>query len=151
MVPYKMRERRFLLTTIAAIGLIALGVGVGGSAQRPAQEPNQRLQELMTERYEILRDMVASLEIFFNSGRIDLFEWRDANVALFKAKADLAADASEQIKVYEELVDFLRDCEQKARQRVDAGRASEADVQRSKLATIEAQMVIEKLRMPQIQ
>jgi hypothetical protein len=160
MVLYRMREPWFVLTAIAAIGIFVLGASVAGNAGRPEQPmqvptargptvlgSNERLRELMTERYEILKSMVASLEVFFNSGRIDLPEWRDANVALFKAKADLAANASEQIKIYEEMVDFLRTCEQKARQRADAGRMTEADVQRARLATIEAQIALEKLRM----
>ena len=155
MILYGVREHRFVLTAIAAIGLIALGTCIGGNASQPAQaapaSANQRLRELMTERYDILRDMVKSLEIFFDSGRIDLTEWRDANVALFEAKADLAADASEQTKIYEEMVGFLRTCEQKARQRADAGRMTEADVQRARLATIEAQIALEKLRMNQLQ
>ncbi len=155
MILYRVREHRFVVTAVAAIGLIALATCIGANANRPAQaaptSPSQRLRELMTERYDILKDMVKSLEIFFNSGRIDLPEWRDANVALFKAKADLAADTSEQVEIYEEMVDFLRTCEQKARQRADAGRMTEADVQRARLATIEAQIALEKLRMSRSQ
>lgn len=151
MILDRMRERRFVLTAIAAIGLMVLAMCIGADASRPTQaaptSPDQRLRELMTERYEILKEMVASLEVFFNSGRIDLWEWRDAHVALYKAKADLATDVTEQVKIYEEMVDFVRSCEQKARQRADAGRMTEADVQRAKLATIEAQIALEKLRM----
>ncbi len=158
MVLYRMRERRLVIGIVAASGLFSLGVCIGGNESRPAQAaqmsansepptPNQRLHELMTERYEILKSMVQSLEIFFNSGRIDLWEWRDAHVALYRAKADLAADVSEQVKIYEEMVDFVRTCEQKARQRADAGRMTEADVQRARLDTIEAQIALEKLRM----
>lgn len=160
MVLYRRREHRFVITAIAIIGLFALGVCIGGNPSRPApaapapanggtQTPNQRLHELMTERYEILKSRVKSLEVFFNSGRIDLWEWCDAHVALYKAKADLAADVTEQIKIYEEMVAFSRTCEQKARQRADAGRMTEADVLRAKLATIETQIALEELRMPQ--
>jgi len=44
-------------------------------------------------------------------------------------------------------VGFVRACEQKARQRADAGHMTEADVQRARLDTIEAQIALEKLRM----
>ncbi len=162
MAPYRMRVRRFILVAIAVMGLIALGMFLGGNASRPAQaaptsanvgpeSANQRLRELMTERFEILKDMVESLEIFFNSGRIDRWEWRDAHVALYKAKADLAADVTEQVSIYGEMVDFARSCEQKARQRADAGRMTETDVQRARLDTLEAQIALDKLRMRQTQ
>ncbi len=151
MILYRVRERRFITAAIAAIGLLALATCIGGNASRPAQaapeSPNQRLRELMTERYETLKSLVESLEIFFSSGRISLWEWRDAHVALYKAKADLATDVIEQIRTYEEMVGFVRTCEQKARQRADAGRMTEADVQRARLDTIEAQIALEKLRM----
>jgi hypothetical protein len=155
MILHRTREYRLTIAVIAAIGLTALGMCLGGNASRPAQAAStpsdQRLRELMTERYEILKDMVKSLEIFFNSGRIDLSEWRDAHVALYKAKADLAADLTEQIKIYEEMVEFVRSCEQKARQRADAGRMTEANVLQARLATIEAQIALEKLRMSRSQ
>lgn len=147
MVLCRMRERRSIVGIIAAIGLCALGVGVGGGAQRSVQGPNQRLRRLMTERYEILKSEVESVELSLKSGRASLAEWREANVALFKAKADLAADVDEQIKIYEELVDVLRSCEQATQQEIEAGRAPQTDMRQARLATIETQIVIEKLRM----
>jgi hypothetical protein len=147
MVLYRMRERRLIIGIVAAIGLFALGVGVGDSAQHPVQEPNQRLQELMTERCEILKSEVESVELSLKSGRADLAEWREANVALFKAKADLAADVDEQITIYEEMVDFVRTCEQNAKRIVDAGQAPQTELRQARLATIEAQIALEQLRM----
>ncbi|HQN32616.1 MAG TPA: hypothetical protein PK019_04350 [Sedimentisphaerales bacterium] len=154
------RESRLVIGMLAVIGLLALGASVAGNADRPGQVvqtptnggpasvgSNERLRELMAERYEILKSQVESLEIFFSSGRISLWEWRDAHVALYKAKADLATDVIEQIRTYEEMVGFVRTCEQKARQRADAGHMTEADVQRARLDTIEAQIALEKLRM----
>ena len=151
MVLYRMRKRRLIIGIVAAIGLFALGVGVGGSAQHSAPEPNQRLQELMTERCELLKSEVESVELSLKSGRADLAEWREANVALFRARADLAGDATERIEIYEELVDLLRTGEQTTRQRIQAGQAPQTDMRQARLATIEAQIALEKLRMTQIQ
>jgi len=158
MVLYRMPERWLIIGIVPAIGLLALGAGMGTGASRPAQAaqanagtqtPNQRLHELMTERYEILQSEVKSLELSLKSGRADLAEWRKANVALFKARADLAADITEQIEIYEEMVDLLRTSEQATHQRIDAGQAPQTDLRQARLATVEAQIALEKLRMSQ--
>ena len=162
MILNKMRERRLAPGIVVAIGLFVLGLCVGGSAERPVQgesasaapqiqTPNQRLHELMTKRYEILKNVVASLEISVRFGRTTPSEWCNANVALFKAKADLAADTAERIEIYEEMADFVRTCEQNTRQRVEAGQTPEADLPLARLATIEAQMVVERLRISHTQ
>lgn len=147
MVVYRMREHRFVLTVMAAIGLIALGVCVGGSAERPARGPNQRLHELMIERCEILQSEAKSLQLSLQFGRADLAEWRKANVALFRARADLAADITEQIEIYEEMVDLLRTSEQATRQGIDAGQAPQTELRQARLATVEAQIALEQLRL----
>jgi outer membrane protein TolC len=101
----------------------------------------------MTERYEILQSEVKSLELSLKSGRGDLAEWRKANVALFRARADLAADITEQIEIYEEMVDLLRTSEQATRQSIDAGQAPQTELRQARLATVEAQIALEQLRM----
>ncbi len=151
MILHRMRERPLIIGIVAAIGLSVLGVGVGGSAPHPVQGPNQRLRELMTERCKILKSEVESVALSLKSGRADLAEWREANIALFKAKADLAADVNDQIEIYEEMVSLLRTSEQATRHRIDAGQAPQTDMRQARLATIEAQITLEKLRIGQTQ
>jgi len=101
----------------------------------------------MAERYEVLKSIVDSHEKLLAAGRMELAEWRDIKVELFAAKADLCEDVAGRIKVYEEMVDFLRSAEQLAQRRAESGLAALAEVPRARLATIEAQMVLEKLRL----
>jgi len=101
----------------------------------------------MIERCEILQSEVKSLELSLQFGSAGLAECRKANVALFKARADLAADITEQIEIYEEMVDLLRTSEQATRQEIDAGRAPQTELRQARLATVEAQIALEQLRM----
>jgi outer membrane protein TolC len=156
------RNIRLAVRAVTAIGLLALGAAVAGctgSRAQPARIPvgsgqqvagsNERLRELTTERYEILKKILESLDKSFDTGRTPLPEWRDAKVALYMAKADLSSNVAEQIEVYEEIVDFLRSAEQLARRQADSGRLSEADVGRARLATIDAEIALERLRLSQ--
>ncbi len=161
MVLYAKRKAPLAARAVAAIGLLALGVlyasGAGRAApaaqassdggQQQAVGSNERLRGLMTERYEILKKIVESLDRLMAAGMTDLPEWRDGKVALYMAKADLAADAAGRIKVHEEMVDFLREAEQLAKRRADSGRLPDLEMDRARLATIEAQMALERLRM----
>jgi outer membrane protein TolC len=158
MVFNRSRKSQLVFLIIALIGLLALGVALGrpaGGTLAPADnEPqaagsSERLRELMTERYEIHKRIAESIQKSFDVGRADLAEWRDAKVALYAAQADLSGDTANRIKVYEEMLDFLRKAEQLAQRRVDSGHGTEIEVSQTKLAMIEAQMSIEKLRLGQ--
>jgi len=159
MILDRSRKGRLVVCAVAVIGLCALGAGVANSTGSPAETApdsgqqavgsSERLRELMTERYEILRSIVESLEKLLAAGRMTLSEWRNARVALYVAQADLCADTAERIKVYEEMVDFLRDAEQLARRRAASGQMTGAEVLQARLATIEAQMALERLRLGQ--
>jgi 7,8-dihydropterin-6-yl-methyl-4-(beta-D-ribofuranosyl)aminobenzene 5'-phosphate synthase len=119
------------------------------NGERQAVGSNERLRELMTERYEIIRSIAESTETLLAAGRASLSEWRDAKVAVYVAQADICADSGERIKIYQEMVDFLRTCEQKVQQSAASGRADEAEVRRARLATTDAQIALEKLRLGQ--
>ena len=65
---------------------------------------------------------------------------------MFHAEADLCSNDTERIKVYEKLVAALREYEAWAERRAAAGR-DEADVLQVKVARLDAQIKLEKLRI----
>ena len=143
--------------SVARTGLLVLvGVLVGGVVrpdaatmgnERAQAGSRQRLHGLLAERYRLCKDIVESLEPLVNAGRVDIAERRDAAIAMHRAEADLCATVDERIQVYENMVNVLRRHEQQAANRADAGRISEAEVMEANVATIEAQIELERLRL----
>ncbi len=105
----------------------------------------------MTEQYEIHKRVAESVQKLLEVGRASLSEWTDATVAMYAAQADLCTDTAERIKIYEEMVDLLRKAEQGAQRQADGGHITEVEVSQARLATIEAQIALEKLRLGQTQ
>jgi len=98
------------------------------------------LQQLLTERRMILSRIVESMKIFLESGRVGLDEYRDANIALLRAEIDLRNTPNDRIEILEEIVQFHKKCEEQVRRRADEGRATRIDVEKAKLARLEAQI-----------
>jgi hypothetical protein len=132
--------------------LIVAAALVHGSAWAASAEPkpagsNERLQKLMTRRYEVLTQAVQRSRPLMEAGRVELAAWRDLNVAMYRAQADLAATAVERVKVHERLVEFLVLQEKFAEQRADAGRITRMQLDEGKVATLNARIDIERLRL----
>jgi outer membrane protein TolC len=108
-----------------------------------------RLRALQTERYDTLKKIVESMRPFFEAGRLDLTDIRDAKVAVLRAEADLCATPAERVKVYEKIVDLQRTYEADMARKAASGRAGQWEADKAKVATLEAQIVLEKLRLEQ--
>lgn len=157
MASHKRSIRRLGAHGLALTGLLILAGALLGGATRPdlaatGHEHEQagsreRLHGLLAERHRLCKDIVESLEPFVNAGRVDIAELRDATIAMHRAEADLCATVGERIQVYEKMVDVLRRHERHAANRADAGRISEAEVIEAKVATVEAQIELERLRL----
>lgn len=160
MIVDRSQKGRLVICAVSAIGLFALGTGCANSTGTPAQPSrtasdsgrqaggsDERLRQLMTERCDILKSIAESIEKQFASGRATPSEWRDARVTLYRAQADLCTDRVARIAVHEEMVDFLRKCEQWAQRSAEAGQTPQVEVDRARVATIEAQIALERLRL----
>ena len=106
----------------------------------------EKLRSLLLERYDILKDIVESDWKLLELGRGDIKALKNATVAMFHAEADLCSSDAERIKVYEKLVAALREYEAWAERRAAAGR-DEADVLQVKVARLDAQIKLEKIRI----
>ena len=118
------------------------------AAAKGREEYEKELQELLTERKQVLSDVVASMKIFLESGRIGIDEYMNANIALLRAEMDLCKTQNERLEILQKIVQLHRECEAWMARRAAAGSATEADVKKMKAATLEARidLIREKLK-----
>ena len=77
-------------------------------------------------------------------GRHNIDEYRDANTALMRAEIDLCRSRDERLEILKKIVKFHSDYEAQMARRAADGRATEMDVNKAKVTTLEAR--IELLR-----
>jgi flagellar hook-basal body complex protein FliE len=126
--------------------LLAAASAAEGREQAQAGS-EEKVRMLLLERYDILKGIVESEKKSLEVGRGDATVLKDATVAMFHAEADLCSTKAERIKVYEKLVAALREYEGWAERRAAAGRATDVAGQQAKVARLEAQIKLEKLRL----
>ena len=112
-------------------------------------ETNEQLRALLQERYEVLRAVAGLLNQQYSAGRIGILEIRDAIIEMFNAEAELRPTNSEKIKVYEKLVKILQEQDMSLAKEVNTGKVNQMDFLKSRLATLEVQIQLEKLRPSQ--
>jgi hypothetical protein len=145
-----------LLLTCLLILPAALS-GSSGQAGLPAQmaqadsksppEPSDALRRLLLERYRVLKDAVAQLQVSAEQGREGTASLRDFTIAMFHAEADLAGNAAERVKVYERLVEFVSSYGSHIERLAAAGRATGVDVAKTKVLVLDAQIELERQRL----
>ncbi len=121
-------------------------------AEHPIQfqgVPNEQLRKLLQERYAVLRAAVGLLNQQYSAGRVGILEIRDAIIEMFHAEADLSSNNAERIKVYEKLVSILQQQDQPLAEAVNAGRITQMEFLRARASTLQAQIQLEKLKLPQ--
>lgn len=145
------RSGSLLLSGVLVLAVVfAAGFASAAAAGKapPAGSP-ERLRELMTQRYEILQRVMKESERMRERGLLDLPTMRSLTIALYRAQADLGTTNAERVEVYETLVDALR-AQEKLLERLSAsGRVSEIEVEEGKVATLNAQIDLERLRLGQ--
>ncbi|MBW7991383.1 MAG: flagellar hook basal-body protein [Planctomycetes bacterium] len=121
-----------------------------------AEEQNQlqtghsdKLRELLTERYDILKTAVETQVRLKEIGQGSVMALSAATVTMFYAEADLCTTGSERIKVYEKVVDLLRKQEERSQREVATGTVSPAEVMEAILPRLEAQIKLEKEKLAQ--
>ena len=121
-------------------------------AEHPIQfqgGPNEQLRKLLQERYEVLRVAVGLLNQQYGAGRVGILEIRDAIIEMFHAEAEMSSTNTERIKVYEKLVTILQQQDKPLAEAVNAGRVTQMEFLRARASTLQAEIDLEKLRLPQ--
>jgi hypothetical protein len=149
MISPKSHTRCLLIGGLTLIGLLALVASCLAGDERESAGSEERLRALLTERYDILKQRVASVQVFLEHGRADLTELGAAMTDMYHAEADLCTTDAERIKVYEKLVDTLKTHEEWAARREATGRIGEGLRAKARVATINAQIDLERLRLGQ--
>jgi outer membrane protein TolC len=149
MATHKSPLRRILISCLVLIGLLVLATPfVAGNEQEPSGS-HERLRALLTERHAILKQMVASVQFQVKNGRADVSALRDATIAMYRAEADLCTSDTARIAVHEKLVDVVQEQEELAARRLAAGRIPTWELDEAKVATLEARIELERLRLAQ--
>ncbi len=153
MILWRTRTYRLFSRGLVLLCLLVLAVSCGyGLARAGASKPagaDERLRGLLTQRYEILQQMVKSEQLQMESGRIDVLTFQNLTDALYRAQADLCTTAAECVKVYEKRVEALAAQEKLIERQAEAGRATQVQVAQGKLATLNARIDLERLRLGQ--
>jgi len=118
----------------------AAGASEPGVVAERQENYESELQQLLMERKIALSRIVESMKLFLESGRVGFDEYRDANIALLRAEMDLCKTRNERLKILEKIVQFHRTCEAQMARRAAEGRAPEFDVDKAKIARLEAQI-----------
>jgi len=121
----------------------AADTSVQGIAEGRDRLENE-IQELLIERKKVLSRIVRSMKLFLESGRANIDEYRNANIALMRAEMDLCRSRDERLEILKKIVKFHSDYEAQVARRAADGRATEMDVNKAKVAGLEAR--IELLR-----
>lgn len=116
---------------------VAAPGGHAGERKKKAQtQSSDKLRELLTERYEILKTLVDSEKHLVEIGQGSRTGIAGATVAMLRAEADLSSTNSERIEIHEKIVTILRENEAAIAREADRGLASAADVAKGRLARI---------------
>jgi len=156
MVLYRTRTRRLLPCSLILSCVLVLAVvfaagfaSAAGSGKRPSASANERLRALMTQRYEILQRAVKNSQLMLERGLLDFPALRNLTVALYRAQADLCTTDADRVQVYEKLVEALGVHEKLLERQAASGRAPEVQVDEARVATLNARIDLERLRLGQ--
>ena len=121
-------------------------------AEHPIQfqgGPNEQLRKFQQERYDVLRAVAGLLNQQYSAGQVGILEIRDAIIDMLHAEADLCSTNAERIKIYEKLVTILLEQDKPLAKAVNAGRVTQMEFLRARASTLQAEIELEKLRLPQ--
>jgi hypothetical protein len=113
-----------------------------------AQSGDNELRQKLIERHNVA---VKLLELRLNEyrrGLVPLSEGMAAAGAVAEAKMDLAQSDDERAKVAQQTLDVMKVAEARIEKQVQAGFGSEADLDRTRLARLNAEIELLKLKQP---
>ena len=153
MILWRTRTYRLFSRGLVPFCLLVLavfcGYGLARASAPKAAGADERLRGLLTQRYEILQQMVKSAQLQMESGRIEVLTFQKLTDAMYRAQADLGTTTAERVKVYEKLVEVVAAQEKLIERQVEAGRVLQFQVAQGKLVTLNALIDLERLRLGQ--
>jgi hypothetical protein len=121
---------------------------IQGTAQTKPSSVEQKLRSLLEERQTALRGIVSEKEAAFkNHGNVTFEEVANAKLAMLKAELDLTRSLVERVAVYQRMVALLKEVEDVAKRRVEAGRAPHYELLAAKANRLETEIALERIQL----
>ncbi len=156
MILCRTRIQRFVSRGVFSVCVLVLAgsctyglARAAGAGASKSSGPNERLRELMTQRYEILQRAMKNSQLMLERGLLDFPALRNLTLALYHAQADLCTTDADRVAVYEKLVEALGGQEKLLERQAASGRVPEVQVDEGRVATLNARIDLERLRLGQ--
>ncbi|MGZ3303851.1 MAG: hypothetical protein ACXVBG_23505 [Isosphaeraceae bacterium] len=131
-----------LFLTLTAASLLSSPA----SPQDKAPESPSRIKDLQKQRVETLRQATAVGLKLYQSGRVEVSEVLEDRMSLLKAEIDATEKTADRIPLYTRTVDSLKQFEEIAKARVEAGRGSEYALLRVRAKRLEVEVLLEQAK-----
>lgn len=138
---------RFLVnifTTLLVVATVHESFGQDSTTSQTATPPS--IVELLQQRRAVLSELVRVQTKAYHQGAIEIEAVIEAREALLGAELELAADHAARIKLLEQSVHLARDLVKMAKAKHAAGRASVADVLKSRAERLGAEIALAHAR-----
>lgn len=115
--------------------------GVKPPAKQPIEAPAQKIKALQKERIAALEGAVGGFTILIKVGRDWAFDdLIEARLLLLQAELNVAEKGADRISLYKKAIDALKQYEEMANTRVQAGRTTKATVLKIKAQRLEVEI-----------
>ena len=132
-----------LFVLVASLGVLLCNQPAESQDQQQAA-PDNRINSLLAERRETLRQLVDAITARYTAGHRTLDNVIHARNGLLDAELEMAKTSAERIQIHEDRVQNFRALENAVKQRHKAGQATIDEMLVAKAARLEAE--IELLR-----
>lgn len=100
----------------------------------------ETLRALRMERKEYLDRIAQEIKHHVDAGRKTMNEYRNAKIALLLAEIELSENPDRRISLYQEVVQLHQETEMWAMKRVEQGKVGKEELDKLKVATVEAKI-----------
>jgi outer membrane protein TolC len=148
-------RRPAVVSLLLLAGLIVWSVSTSLASVAGAAPPSRdgapkakgtRLKGLLTERLAVAREAAALADKAYTAGTGSFTQVQEANLAVLNAELDLCERDKDRIPVLEKFVAAMKRFEEYVAQGHKAGARSSGEVLKAKLARLEAEIALERVK-----
>ena len=132
------------LCVVVASLAVLLSSQTAGSQDKKPTSPENKINSLLVERRDTLRQLVDSVTAQYKAGRTTLDNVIRARNGLLDAELEIAKTKTERIRIHEERVKNFRDLENAIKRRYTVGKGTYEEMLTAKAARLKSE--IELLR-----
>jgi hypothetical protein len=134
-----------VLTIITAI-LMTISANAEDKPKEQIEDSAKKIKELQKERIAALEAVVAGTTKLYSQARIEYGELLEPILMLNKARVEAAEKEADHIEIYKKTIESLKEFEQWAKNKHDAGRATEMPLLSIKARRLELEIALEKAK-----